>query len=362
MVGVLVLVLVELRYGTGPVGGFVPSSNGLATPSSPIDDQRLASRIAHSERLSDELKICSFQASIRPTAACRRVMISHQLHMRRDSACLQQHTDVARIAGQHDVRWSGQQRHVRVDDIGRASLREQLAYPLAVIAAQCFDSHTCQYSCEIGLLAAITPDLTDNRGTRTQRRPLLLEHAQLSTCPPVTPVDGDQRSGIEYRLHATSGRRARPSRDAAASSSASVKEPSSDSQASKASPSSSFLSLSAAASLSQADTLIPCRSAALRTPSPRSGGIVTENLSTCAMHTIISHTLILNSVSTAAHPAVVHLIQQPARLVSLADCLAAAAAIAVRQPLATADPVLANVVRAEGEDIHPLPDSTGRRP
>jgi len=137
-------------------------------------------------------------------------MTSHQLHTRRDSACLQQRTDVTRIAGQHDVRWSDQQRYVRVDDIGRASPREQLAYPLAVIPAQCFGSHARQYSCEIGLLAAITPDLTDNRGTRTQRRPLLLEHAQLSTYLPVTPVDGDQRSGIEYRLHATSGRGARP--------------------------------------------------------------------------------------------------------------------------------------------------------
>jgi PIN domain nuclease of toxin-antitoxin system len=48
--------------------------------------------------------------------------------------------------------------------------------------------------------------------------------------------------------------------------------------------------------------------------------------------------------------------------VSLADCIAAAAAIAGQQPLATADPALANVVRAEGGDIHPLPDSAGRRP
>src|SRR5215467_3278354 len=232
-------------------------------------------------------------------------MTSHQLHMRRDSVCLQQRTNVARIAGQHDVRWSDQQRYVRVDDIGRASLREQLAYPLAVIPAQCFDSHARQYSCEIGLLAAITPDLTDNRGTRPQRRPLLLEHAQLSTHLPVTPVDSNQGSGIEYRFHATSGRGARPSRDAAASSSAWVKEPASDSHASKAAPSSSFLSLSAAASLSQADTLTPWRSAARRTPSPRSGGIVTENLSTCAMHTIISHTLVLTTAGTAAHPAVV---------------------------------------------------------
>ncbi len=48
--------------------------------------------------------------------------------------------------------------------------------------------------------------------------------------------------------------------------------------------------------------------------------------------------------------------------VSLADCIAAAAALAAAQPLATADPALADVVRAEGGDIRPLPDSKGRRP
>ena len=48
--------------------------------------------------------------------------------------------------------------------------------------------------------------------------------------------------------------------------------------------------------------------------------------------------------------------------ISLADCIAAAAALAARQPLATADPALANVVRAEGGDIHPLPGSKGRCP
>lgn len=39
--------------------------------------------------------------------------------------------------------------------------------------------------------------------------------------------------------------------------------------------------------------------------------------------------------------------EQPA--VSLADCITAASALAGRQPLATADRALANVVRAEGE-------------
>ena len=48
--------------------------------------------------------------------------------------------------------------------------------------------------------------------------------------------------------------------------------------------------------------------------------------------------------------------------VSLADCVAAAAALASACPLATCDPALAEVVRTEGGQVHPLPDSKGRRP
>jgi PIN domain nuclease of toxin-antitoxin system len=48
--------------------------------------------------------------------------------------------------------------------------------------------------------------------------------------------------------------------------------------------------------------------------------------------------------------------------VSLADCVAASAALVSRRPLATVDPSLAAVLRAEGGEVHPLPDSKGRRP
>jgi len=48
--------------------------------------------------------------------------------------------------------------------------------------------------------------------------------------------------------------------------------------------------------------------------------------------------------------------------VSLADCLAAAAALALDTPLATSDPALAEVVRAEGGQVHPLADSKGVKP
>ena len=48
--------------------------------------------------------------------------------------------------------------------------------------------------------------------------------------------------------------------------------------------------------------------------------------------------------------------------VSLADCVAASAALASHRPLATADPALAAVLRAEGGEVHALPDSKGQRP
>lgn len=48
--------------------------------------------------------------------------------------------------------------------------------------------------------------------------------------------------------------------------------------------------------------------------------------------------------------------------VSLADCAAAATALAGDRPLATADGPLAAVVRREGGAVVPLQDSRGRRP
>lgn len=48
--------------------------------------------------------------------------------------------------------------------------------------------------------------------------------------------------------------------------------------------------------------------------------------------------------------------------VSLADCTAAASALASGRALATADPALADMVRRENGAVHGLPDSGGRRP
>lgn len=48
--------------------------------------------------------------------------------------------------------------------------------------------------------------------------------------------------------------------------------------------------------------------------------------------------------------------------VSLADCVAAATALSTASPLATADPALGAMIRAEGGSLHALPDSTGRLP
>jgi len=50
------------------------------------------------------------------------------------------------------------------------------------------------------------------------------------------------------------------------------------------------------------------------------------------------------------------------RAVSLADCVAAVAALAEGRPLATSDPALAAVVRDEGGRVHALPGSDGTCP
>jgi predicted nucleic acid-binding protein len=51
-----------------------------------------------------------------------------------------------------------------------------------------------------------------------------------------------------------------------------------------------------------------------------------------------------------------------ARPLSLADCLLLAHAKTDGDEIATADPAVAEVARAEGLPVHPLPDSTGKRP
>lgn len=45
--------------------------------------------------------------------------------------------------------------------------------------------------------------------------------------------------------------------------------------------------------------------------------------------------------------------------VSLADCIAAAAALSKQTTLATSDPALASLMRAEDGEVHALPDSQG---
>jgi hypothetical protein len=48
--------------------------------------------------------------------------------------------------------------------------------------------------------------------------------------------------------------------------------------------------------------------------------------------------------------------------VSLADCIAAATTLDLDESLATSDPALAAVVRAEGGRVRGLADSSGRMP
>jgi hypothetical protein len=68
----------------------------------------------------------------------------------RDSAYPEQGADAARSAGQNDVRWGSQERHMRIDHIGRACPAEQLTYPLAVVQTQCLYADAGQDPREVG--------------------------------------------------------------------------------------------------------------------------------------------------------------------------------------------------------------------
>lgn len=80
---------------------------------------------------------------------------------------------------------------MRINNIGGTSLPEQLTYPLTLAGAKWFDADTSQDARKVDLLAAIPPDLANNRRARPERRPPLLKHAQLGTHHPITPVDRD---------------------------------------------------------------------------------------------------------------------------------------------------------------------------
>jgi len=93
---------------------------------------------------------------------------------------------------------------MRIDDIGGSGPAEQLAYFPAVVFAQRLDAGPGQHAGQIGLRAAIAPDLANHRRAGPQRCCLLLEHAQLGSQKAITTVNSDQRPGVEDRLHATS--------------------------------------------------------------------------------------------------------------------------------------------------------------
>jgi hypothetical protein len=80
---------------------------------------------------------------------------------------------------------------MRIDDVVRASLLQQLAYLSALARTQRLDANARQDARKICLLAAIAPDLAHDRCAGSERHRLLLEHAQLSADQAITAVDCD---------------------------------------------------------------------------------------------------------------------------------------------------------------------------
>jgi len=197
------------------------------------------------------------------------------------------------VAGEDLPAGVDQERHVGVHKVRGAARPEKFAHFLSCQLVEHCDVKAGQGAGQVGLAAALAPDLRYGTSTRPYGFGFALEDPQHRPDSSVAPVDGDQGAGVEHGGHAAP-RCALLSTAAAASSSESLKGPSSASHASKAAPSSSLRRRRPAAAASQLETLGPCRAAESRTAAPISGGIVTERRSTCAMHTSVTHTMVCN--------------------------------------------------------------------
>ena len=207
-----------------------------------------------------------------------------------DSPSPQKRPHVGLITGQHQIPRTHERRHVRVDDVGPTADSEKFANSPRAGRVERDRVNTSQQSCEVGLTAAVAPHLGDHGRAGTHRHLVAVEQHEHCADASVALIDRDERSGIKNGGHAAPLLVLRPSAFAAASSSFSVKGPSSVSHRSSAAPRRSWRRRCSAAAASQFETLVPCRVAASRTAAPISGGIVTDKRSTVDMHTIVTHT------------------------------------------------------------------------
>ena len=168
-----------------------------------------------------------------------------------------------------------QQADVRVDNIGRTGFARATHGSAAILGTESFDTHPRQQARRLACLRPSRRTWPTAAALARSGRTLPLERTQLGAADTVTTINGDQRTSVEYRLDATSERGAQ-----AEPRGGLVEFGLSDGTAFglpciQAAPSSSFLSRSAAASVSHAGTVVPRRAGAWRCLHPASGGIVT---------------------------------------------------------------------------------------
>ena len=209
------------------------------------------------------------------------------------AAGLDQSCEIVGITRHDAVRVVGKQRDMTVDHVVSSGDRKQLSDAGVVARRKSSDANPGQDARKQGLLATVPPDLGDDGGAGPERHALLVENAQHRFDPPISPLDSDERTGVEDHLHARRAlrRRDRPRASAARSSSSCVNAASSASHRSSASPSSSFRIRSAVASAIQVERLTLARLAALRAAAPSLGSRAIESRSTF-MHTIVLHTAV----------------------------------------------------------------------
>src|SRR6185437_3300897 len=127
--------------------------------------------------------------------------------------CFGQAGQVAGVAGQDPVAWTGQQDDGGINRIAGASHPEQHTSLAALWRGHRADVHGPEQQRQTGLAAVtIAPDLGDHYGVTTQLHAVLLGYPQPGHHRPVTPVDGNKCARAQdERAHAADSRLVTPS-------------------------------------------------------------------------------------------------------------------------------------------------------
>lgn len=134
-----------------------------------------------------------------------------------DATGIEQPCQISGITRHDAVRIVGKQHDMTIDHVISSSDRKQFSDAGVVSWSKSPDSNARKNARKQGLFSTVPPNLGNDGRTGPKRYPLLVEDAQHRFDPPISPLDRDERTGVEDRLHARRAlrRRDRPRASAA---------------------------------------------------------------------------------------------------------------------------------------------------